>query len=158
MIHSELSYINDRRIRNRYLFIVFFVTWWRHKMETFSALLALCAGNSPATGEFPSQRPVTRSFDVFFDLRLDKRLSKPSWPRWFEKPSCSVWRHCDENGRRRPVCWQHQPYWTDAGGPIYQSIYILARKSTKKLYAIITSTDATLTVQPLILANNKGSI
>ena len=36
-------------------------------METFYALLALCAGNSPVTGEFPTQRPVTRSFDVFFD-------------------------------------------------------------------------------------------
>ena len=44
-------------------------------METFSALLALCAGNSPVTGEFPSQMPVTKSFDVFFDLRLNKRLS-----------------------------------------------------------------------------------
>ena len=53
-------------------------TWWRHQMETFSALLALCAGNSPVTGEFPSQRPVTQSFDVFFDLRLNKRLSKQS--------------------------------------------------------------------------------
>ena len=37
-------------------------------METFSALLAICAGNSPVPGEFPTQRPVTRSFDVFFDL------------------------------------------------------------------------------------------
>ena len=46
-------------------------SWWRHQMDTFSALLALCAGNSPVTGEFPSQRPVTRSFDVFFDLRLE---------------------------------------------------------------------------------------
>ena len=46
------------------------VTWWRHQMETFSALLAICAGNSPVPGEFPAQRPVTRSFDVFFDLRL----------------------------------------------------------------------------------------
>ena len=42
-------------------------------METFSALLAFCAGNSPVTGEFPAQRPVARSFDVFFDLRLNKR-------------------------------------------------------------------------------------
>ena len=42
---------------------------WRHQMETFSALLALCAGNSPVTGEFPSQRPVTQRFDVFFDLK-----------------------------------------------------------------------------------------
>ena len=41
-------------------------------METFSALLALCVGNSPVTGEFPAQRPMTRSFDVFFDLRLNK--------------------------------------------------------------------------------------
>ena len=47
-------------------------------METFSALLAFCAGNSPITGEFPSQRPVTRSFDVFFDLRQCKQLSKQS--------------------------------------------------------------------------------
>ena len=45
-------------------------------METFSALLALCAGNSPVTGEFHAQRPVTRSFDAIFDLRLNKRLIK----------------------------------------------------------------------------------
>ena len=45
--------------------------WWRHQMETFSALLALCAGNSSVTSEFPAQRPVTGSFDVFFDLRLE---------------------------------------------------------------------------------------
>ena len=50
--------------------------WWRHQMETFSALLALCVGNSPVTGEFPSQRPVTRSFGVFFGLSLNQRLSK----------------------------------------------------------------------------------
>ena len=67
--------------------------WWCHQMETFSALLALCAGNSPVTGEFPAQRPVTRSFDVSFDLRLNKRLSKQSWGWWFETPSCSLWCH-----------------------------------------------------------------
>ena len=43
----------------------------------------------------PSQRPVTRSFDVVFDLRLNKRLSKQSRSRWFEMPSCSLWRHCN---------------------------------------------------------------
>ena len=53
-------------------------TWWRHQMETFSASLAICVGNSPIPGEFPAQRSVTRSFDVFFDLRLNKRLSKQS--------------------------------------------------------------------------------
>ena len=70
---------------------------WRHQMETFSALLAICAGNSLVTGEFPSQRPVTRSFDIFFDLRLNKRLSKQSWGWWFETPSWSLWRHCNVN-------------------------------------------------------------
>ena len=50
--------------------------WWRHQMETFSTLLAIFAGNSPVTGEFPAQRPVTQSFDVFFDLRPNERLSK----------------------------------------------------------------------------------
>ena len=44
-------------------------------MEKFPSLLAICAGNSPLTGEFPAQRPVTRSFDVFFDLRQNERLS-----------------------------------------------------------------------------------
>ena len=57
--------------------------WWRHQMEAFSASLALCAGNSPVAGEYPSQRPVTRSFDVFFDRRLIKRLSKQAWGWWF---------------------------------------------------------------------------
>ena len=70
-----------------------FNAWWPHQMETFSTLLALCAGNSPLTGESPSQRPVTRSFDVFFDLRLNKRLNKQSWGWWFETPSRSLWRY-----------------------------------------------------------------
>ena len=64
-------------------------------METFSALLALCEGNSPVIGEFPSQRPGARSFDVFLDLRLNKRLSKPSRRRWFDTSSRSLWRHCN---------------------------------------------------------------
>ena len=58
-----------------------------------SALLAICAGNSPLTGEFPAQRPVTRSFDVFFDLRLNKRFIKQSWGWWFETLSRPLWRH-----------------------------------------------------------------
>ena len=67
-------------------------------METFSAQLALCAGNSPVTGEFSSQRPVTRSFDVSFDLRMNKLSC--GW--WFETPPQSLWRHCNgENICRR---------------------------------------------------------
>ena len=65
-------------------------------METFSALLALCAGNSPVTGEFPSQKPVTRSFDGFFDLRLNERLSKQSLGWWFATPSRSLWCYCND--------------------------------------------------------------
>ena len=75
--------------------------WWRHQMETFSALLALCAGNSAVNGEFPTQRPVTWSFDVFFDLRVNKRLSKQSWGWWFETPESSLWRHCNDSCRKR---------------------------------------------------------
>ena len=61
-------------------------TWWHHQMEAFSMLLALCAGNSPVTGEFPLQRPVTRSFDVFFDLCLNQWLSKQLRRQCVETP------------------------------------------------------------------------
>ena len=46
-------------------------------------------------GEFPTQRPMTRSFDVFFDLCLNKRLSKQSWGWWFEMLLSPLWRHCN---------------------------------------------------------------
>ena len=62
-------------------------TWWRHQIKTFSALLAHCEGNPPVTGGFLSQRPMTRSFDGFFDMRLNKRLRKHSRSRCFETPS-----------------------------------------------------------------------
>ena len=67
------------------------LSWWRHQMKTFSTLLVIRAGNSPVTGEFPTQRPVTRSFEVFFDLRLNKRLSKQWWGWCIETPSRSLW-------------------------------------------------------------------
>ena len=53
-----------------------YVSWWRHEMDTFSALQAICAGYSPVLGEFHAQRPVAPSFDVFFDLHSNKQLSK----------------------------------------------------------------------------------
>ena len=65
-------------------------------MEAFSALLAICAGNSPVPGEFPTQRPVTQSFEVFFDLHLNKQLSKQSWGWWLEMLSRPLWRHRNE--------------------------------------------------------------
>ena len=66
-----------------------------------SASLALCAGNSPVTDEFPAQRSATQSFDDFFDLRLNQQLNKQWWRRWFETPSRSLWRHCNELSRWR---------------------------------------------------------
>ena len=71
------------------------ITWWRHQMEIFSALLALYEGNPPLTGGLPSQRPVTRSFYTFFDLHLNKRLNKQSRLQWTETPLRSLWRHCN---------------------------------------------------------------
>ena len=79
------------------------MSWWRHQMETFSGLLAICAGNSPVPicagnspvpGEFPTQRPVTRNFDIFFDLCPNKPLSKQWWGWWFETPSYPLLCHC----------------------------------------------------------------
>ena len=82
-------------IRNSTLYArLIFSAWWRHQMATFSALLDLCAGNSPVTGELHTQRPVKLSFDAFFDMRLNKRLSKQSFGWWFETPLHSLWRHC----------------------------------------------------------------
>ena len=78
-------------------FWIWIYTWWRHQMETFSALLALCAGNLPVNDEFPAQLPVTRSFDVFIDLHPNKRLSKHSWDWWFKMSSRSLWRHCNDS-------------------------------------------------------------
>ena len=68
------------------------IPWWRHQMETYSLLLWR---KPPVSGEFPSQRLVTRSFDVFFDLRLNKRLSKQSRRPWFDTQSRSLWRRCN---------------------------------------------------------------
>ena len=54
----------------------------------------LC-GEFTGPGEFPTQRPVTRSFDVFFDLRPNKQLSKQPRGWWFETPPWSLWRQCN---------------------------------------------------------------
>ena len=99
------SYVRRQRndfILKTFCFELFLSPGWESvwpivpPVETFSALLAILAGNSPVTGEFPTQRPVTRSFDVFVDLRLNKRLSKQSWGWWFETPSRPLWRQCND--------------------------------------------------------------
>ena len=75
---------------------------------TIFASLTLCEGNSPVTDGFPSQRPVTRSFDDFFDLRRINRSRR--W--WFETPQRTLWHHCNvtslcENGCSLCVFYPH---------------------------------------------------
>ena len=80
---SSLAAMEVVKLTNSGAAIEMMTSWWRYQMETFSALPAICAGNSPVIGEFSAQRPVTRSFCVFFDLCLNKRLSKQWWGWWF---------------------------------------------------------------------------
>ena len=72
-------------------------------MEILSALLAICEGNPPIVGEAPSQTPVTRSLDIFFDLRLNNQLRKHSRHRWFGTPSRSCWRHCNDYSFQKAI-------------------------------------------------------
>ena len=75
----------------------FFICVPSHMMKSsneniFRVTGPLC-GEFTGPGEFPTQRPVTRSFDVFFDLRLNRRLSKQSRGWWFDSPAWSLWRN-----------------------------------------------------------------
>ena len=74
--------------------LVAIVIWFRDDVMKWKHFLR----NWPFVREihqFPAQRPVTRSFDVFIDLRLNERLSKQSWAWWFETLSRPLWRHCN---------------------------------------------------------------
>ena len=113
------------------------LSWWRHQMETFSALLALCAGNSPVTGEFSAQKPMTRSFDVFFGLPLNKRLSKQWRGWWFEAPSRSLWRHCN----MLPSC---QPCYHPRDWEAWIINYIYAKLGDELLIQALPSTRMNL--------------
>ena len=90
MLRKKFGCSLTRRIR----------TWW-HQMETFSTLLALWAGISPVISEFHSQRPVTLSFDVFFDLCLNKNLSKQSRRSDLRSLNCQFLTHW---GRVTHIC------------------------------------------------------
>ena len=65
------------------------------KWKQFLRYWPFVRGNSLVPGEFPTQRPVTRSFDVFFDLRMNKWLSRQFWGWWFEMLSCPLWCRCN---------------------------------------------------------------
>ena len=90
------------------------MTSYQHMMTSSNGnifrVTGLCAGKSPVPGEFPAQRPVTRSFGVFFDLRLNKRLSKQSWGWWYATPSHSLsWRQCNDFHEINEMGWIIMP-------------------------------------------------
>ena len=113
------------------------LVWWRHQMETFSALLTLCLGNSLVT------KGQWRGLWFFFYLSLNKPLSKQLWGWWFEMPSRSLWRHC--NG----VFHQNRPYLhvlvVSTGQPLIRSVILYSCNSNIqekdiKLYMVMYST------------------
>ena len=74
--------------------VAVFLTWWRHQIETYSALLAICAGNSPVSPvNSPHKGQWRGALMFFFDLRISTRLNKHSWGWWLETPSRPSWRH-----------------------------------------------------------------
>ena len=128
------------------------LSWWRHQMETFSTLLALCAGNSPATGEFTAQRPVTPSFDSLFDLRLNQQLSKQWRRRWFETPSRSLWRHCNNSGFNNLPRIQSVPNFLeynimDCRCVICQNIYVATKGHYWRSHCINASAHKELQIR-----------
>ena len=65
--------------------------WYRHRMETVSALPVLSEGNPPVIGRFPSPRAINAGLDVIFDISRNKRWNEQSSRRWVETLNA----HCD---------------------------------------------------------------
>ena len=97
LLQDETTNISDWGFGAAYTrrLAVFVLLMMTSSNGNISTLLPICAGKSPVPGEFFTQRPVTRRFDVFFDLRLNKWLSKQSWGWWFGTLSCPLWRQCN---------------------------------------------------------------
>ena len=103
------------------------VIQWKHFPHYWPFMRGI---HPPVISEFPSQRPVTQSFDVFFDQHLNKRLGKQSRRRWFEKQSCSIWRHC--NGKT----WHHASNGPPCNIPYCQDIEYHWCKNSMQRHAI----------------------
>ena len=90
LLHYMLPYQLNERVCVAY-------PWWHHQMETVSALLALCAENSPVTGEFPHNGQLRGALMISWISAWKKRLSKQARRQWLHTPSCSLWRHVATN-------------------------------------------------------------
>ena len=129
-------------------------------METFSALLAIYAGNSPVSGEFPAQRPVKRSFDVFFDHSPNTRFSKQSWGWQFETHSSPLWRHSNAwtedsdwyiwIAQRMNISWS---YLGNEKVQLFSTIYYLC----EKLYDDVIPFSDSITAAVNIYSISKNS-
>ena len=94
------------------------IAWLRHRMETQSTSLVLCAWNLPVA--IRSRRTVTRSFDVFIYLRLNKRLRNQWRCRWLETSSRSSWRHCND----AVFLWLCRQFWSRPHYYSFERIHI----------------------------------
>ena len=102
--------------------------WYRYQHDDiirWEHSLVICVENSPLTGEFPAQRPVMQSFDIFFDLSSYKRLSKHSWVWRFE----TICAHYNITGRNilqvystcpGPILWLPRCQWSHHEGCVYK--------------------------------------
>ena len=122
-------------------------------METFSALLAICVGNSPV----PAQKPVTQSFDVFFDLHPNKRLSKQWWGWWFEMLSCPLWRHRNEVAVSVKQMTGKLSSWTIRWKG-YTALYMVSSSSIMMSSHERNGVSNHRECLHLVQVNNKGSI
>ena len=131
----------------------------------FFTLLAVCEGNPRVTGGFPSQRPVTRNFDVFFDLLLNKQLNKQLRRRWFETQSRSLWRHYNDWFRVKSPgdgCFQKRKSGHSLIGLIALEYWSLIKINVDNGYiwqTVICITNCPcllkLTINVVILINNE---
>ena len=135
---------------------VYYLSWWRHQMETFSALLAICAGNSPV----PAQRPVARSFDVFFALRQNDRLSKQWWGWWIEMSSRPLWRHCNviiyrSSHSATSVMRTETSFWRNCRSWLHRESFWQPSVQPVLCYAIIWTNDCILLIRPIEMNFNE---
>ena len=93
--NDKTANLRATRMQDTYFLSFFFMMTSSNENISALDLMALCAGNSLVTGDFPAQRPVTRGVDVFFNLRLNKRFSKHPWGWCSETPWNSLWHHCN---------------------------------------------------------------
>ena len=104
--HPHVDYVSFNSLMNP----TFLKIMMTSSIENIFRVIDPLCGEFTGPGEFPAQRPVTRSFDVFFDLRLNKRLSKQPRGWWFETPPCSLWRQRNvllvaRQASREPKVW-----------------------------------------------------